>query len=75
MKDNLKNIDPAKFLIETNIELATRFTPQMKQFIQELSSANGRPVLFHLHVRERSYRICSGDHSANIGCASGSGDG
>ena len=47
MKDNLKNIDPAKFLIGTNIELATRFTPQLKQFIQELSSANGRAVLFH----------------------------
>ncbi|HEY9152791.1 MAG TPA: tyrosine-protein phosphatase [Anaerolineales bacterium] len=47
MKDNLKNIDPAKFLIETNIEMVTRFTPQMKQFIQELLSANGRPVLFH----------------------------
>ena len=47
MKDNLKNIDPAKFLIGTNIELATRFTPQLRQFIQELSSANGRAVLFH----------------------------
>ncbi|MGA7193584.1 MAG: tyrosine-protein phosphatase [Anaerolineales bacterium] len=47
MKDNLKSIDPAKFLIETNIEMVTRFTPQMKQFIQELISANGRAVLFH----------------------------
>ncbi|MFZ1043661.1 MAG: tyrosine-protein phosphatase [Anaerolineales bacterium] len=47
LKDNLRNIDPAKFLTKTNIELATRFTPQMKQFIQELSSANGRAILFH----------------------------
>lgn len=47
IKDNLRNIDPAKFLIETNIELATRFTPQVRQFIYELFSANGRPVLFH----------------------------
>ena len=47
IQDNLRNIDPAKFLIETNVELVTRFTPQMRQFIQELFSANGRPVLFH----------------------------
>jgi protein-tyrosine phosphatase len=47
IKHNLKNIDPAKFLIETNIELATRFTPQIRRFIQELFSAKGRPVLFH----------------------------
>jgi|SRR5271157_334491 len=47
MKDNLQNIEPAKFLIQTNIELAVRFMPQIRQFIQELSSANGRSVLFH----------------------------
>lgn len=47
VKDNLGNIDPAQFLVKTNIELATRFTPQMRQFIQELLSAQGRPVLFH----------------------------
>lgn len=47
IKGNLRNIDPVKLMIETNIELATRFTPQMRQFIHELSSANGRPVLFH----------------------------
>ncbi len=34
-------------MIETNIELATRFTPQMKRFVNELFSAGGRPVLFH----------------------------
>ena len=44
---NLQNIDPAHYIIQTNIELATRFTAQMQMFIHELSSANGRPVLFH----------------------------
>jgi protein-tyrosine phosphatase len=47
IKDNLKSINSVKFMIETNIELATRFTPQMMQFVHELFSANGRPVLFH----------------------------
>jgi protein-tyrosine phosphatase len=47
IKDNLRNIDAVKFMIETNIELATRFTPEMRQFIHEVFSANGRPVLFH----------------------------
>ena len=47
IKDNLRSIDPAEFLTKTNIELATRFTPQMKQFLLELLSANGHPVLFH----------------------------
>ena len=47
VKDNLGSIDPAQFLVKTNIELAIRFTPQMRQFIQELLSARGRPVLFH----------------------------
>ena len=47
LKDNLRNIDPVKFMIETNIELATRFTPQMRQFVHELFSTSGRPLLFH----------------------------
>jgi protein-tyrosine phosphatase len=42
-----KKIDPAYYMPQTNIELATRFTPQMKQFICELLSANGQPILFH----------------------------
>jgi protein-tyrosine phosphatase len=44
---NLKNIDPAIYMIETNAELASRFTPEIRQFIQELLSSNGRSVLFH----------------------------
>jgi protein-tyrosine phosphatase len=44
---NPKNINPVKYLVQTNIELATRFTPEIKQFIHELLSASGHPVLFH----------------------------
>jgi protein-tyrosine phosphatase len=43
----LPTIDAANFMINTNIELATRFAPQMQQFIDILLSSNGRPVLFH----------------------------
>lgn len=44
---NLKNIDPVPYMIRTNVELATRFTPEFRLFLDELLSANGRPVLFH----------------------------
>ena len=44
---NLKNIDANQSMIQTNLELATKFTPQFKQFIGEVFSANGKPVLFH----------------------------
>ncbi len=44
---NLKNIDPVRYMIETNVELATRFTPEMRQFIDILLSSDGRPILFH----------------------------
>jgi protein-tyrosine phosphatase len=44
---NLKSIDPIKYMLETNVELATRFTPEVRQFFRELLSADGRPVLFH----------------------------
>jgi protein-tyrosine phosphatase len=44
---SLKNIDPVQYMIRTNVELATRFTPEFILFLQELLSANGRPVLFH----------------------------
>jgi protein-tyrosine phosphatase len=39
--------DSIKYMCATNYELATQFTPEMAQFLRELSSANGRPVLFH----------------------------
>ena len=47
VKDDLRNIYPAQYMIQTNIELATRFTPQMQKFFDELVSTNGYPVLFH----------------------------
>ncbi len=43
----LKNIDPLQSLAATNVELATRFTAEMRKFIDLLLSSNGRPILFH----------------------------
>lgn len=43
----IPTVDASKFMVTTNIELATRFAPQMRQFIDILLSSNGRPVLFH----------------------------
>jgi protein-tyrosine phosphatase len=43
----LKNIDPVQSLSATNRELATRFTAEMRKFIDLLLSSNGRPILFH----------------------------
>lgn len=43
----LKQIDATEFMIETNVQLATRFTPEMRQIMDVLLSSNGRPVLFH----------------------------
>lgn len=44
---NLRSMDPIQFMLQTNVELGTRFTPQFKLFLHELLSASGRPVLFH----------------------------
>lgn len=44
---NLKNVDPVPYMIRTNVEFVTRFTPQFKLFLHEVLSASGRPVLFH----------------------------
>lgn len=44
---NLKKIDAVQFMTRANIEFASRFTSEMKQFIDVLMSASGRPVLFH----------------------------
>jgi protein-tyrosine phosphatase len=43
----LKNIDPVQSLSATNQELATRFTAEMRKFMDVILSSNGRPVLFH----------------------------
>jgi protein-tyrosine phosphatase len=44
---SLKNIDPQQYLTVTNRELATRFTTEMRKFIDVLFLSNGRPILFH----------------------------
>jgi protein-tyrosine phosphatase len=44
---NLKNMDPVKYMVETNVDLVMRFAPEMQQFFGELLAAEGRPILFH----------------------------
>lgn len=44
---NFKNNEYGTFLLTTNKELATQFTPEIRRFLRELSTANGNPVLFH----------------------------
>ena len=43
----LSTVDAYQFMINTNVDLATRFTPEMRQFIDLLLSSDGRAVLFH----------------------------
>ena len=43
----LKQLDSARSMIVTNVELVRRFTPEFKQFIHLLLSSNGHPILFH----------------------------
>lgn len=43
----IPTIEAANFMVNTNIELATRFTAEMRRYIDILFSSNGRPVLFH----------------------------
>lgn len=47
---NLSKIDALQSMIETNVEFATKFTPEIKRFFEELLSANGKPILFHCAV-------------------------
>ena len=47
MVKSLKSINPAEYMIDTNIELATDFTPEMRKFIGAVLSADGSPILFH----------------------------
>lgn len=47
MVKNLKNLDPVQYMIQTNVELATIFTPGYRQFYQELLTSDAKPVLFH----------------------------
>jgi protein-tyrosine phosphatase len=47
MVKNIKTLDPAVYMVQTNVELATKFTSVYRQFYHELLVANGSPVLFH----------------------------
>lgn len=47
MTRNMKTLDPVEYMVQTNVELATKFTPGYRQFFRELLNSNGRPVLFH----------------------------
>lgn len=44
---NIQNVDPGQYLTQTNVELATRFTPEIQRFVHEVLSAHGNPILFH----------------------------
>lgn len=47
VEKNFNSDDSLRYLLDTNRELATKFTPEIRQFLREVSSANGRPLLFH----------------------------
>jgi len=44
---NIREVDPAQYLTQTNVQLATRFTPEIQRFMHEVLSARGKPVMFH----------------------------
>jgi protein-tyrosine phosphatase len=43
----LRGIDPQKYMNESYVGFVAQFTPAFRQFFRELTSAGGRPVLFH----------------------------
>ncbi|MBL8063236.1 MAG: tyrosine-protein phosphatase [Anaerolineales bacterium] len=47
MVKNMLTLDPAEYMLRTNVELATKFTPQYRRFFYELLAVNGSPILFH----------------------------
>ncbi len=47
MVKNIKTLDPVEYMIQTNVELATKFTPEYRLFFRELLASNGNPLLFH----------------------------
>ncbi|MBI5935386.1 MAG: tyrosine-protein phosphatase [Chloroflexi bacterium] len=44
---NIQNVNPGRYLTQTNVELVTRFTPEVQRFVREVFAAHGNPVLFH----------------------------
>lgn len=47
MVRNMKTLDPVVYMKQTNLELATKFTPEYRLFFRELLACNGKPLLFH----------------------------
>ena len=47
MVRNMKTLDPTVYMKQTNVELATKFTPEYRSFFRELIASNGQPTLFH----------------------------
>lgn len=45
--DNFDDFDPDAFMIAANRQIATKYTPQYRQFMQVLLEADGRPVAWH----------------------------
>ena len=41
------DVHPEDLFPESNIEMASRFTPQYRQFIREVLDSDGQPLLFH----------------------------
>ena len=44
---NFEGFEPHSFMLEANRHFASRFTPQFKQFLQEVLAAGGEPMLWH----------------------------
>lgn len=47
MVKNIKTLNPVQYMTQTNVELATKFTPEYRLFFRELLASNGKPLLFH----------------------------
>jgi protein-tyrosine phosphatase len=45
--NKIRQVDPEQFMLDANKEFASRFTPEMRKFIEVVMSSDGRPVLFH----------------------------
>ena len=47
MVKKMKEINPAEYMLATNRELASKFTPEYRRFFHEILASNGAPILFH----------------------------
>ncbi len=44
---NFDGFDPSHFMLEANIQFASKFTPQFTEFIHTILNAKGSPVVWH----------------------------